>query len=247
MSRKYIGAGIPPKPKDLGFLPERLMKKLRQLSEQIMENINQFIEDAENNDSPIEESVEDMKKQIQVAKGIIATAIADEQKLIRAYREAIDAANRCEHRINTLLQNNNEQHANEIRLQGKKYQELAHDLEKRIRAQEMLIEELKVDLSEIYEQFRSTSSRVDALFHQQKQAKTRAEFQKILAEFDLIDVNTTSQHAEHDSENAENEITEMEEHERKNDEPNETTQKGFNIDEALADLKKDILGSSQND
>ncbi len=223
------------------------MKKLRQLSEQIMENINQFITDAENNDFSLENPVENMKKQIQAVKGIVATAIADEQKLKRAYREAIDAANRCGNRVDILLQNNDDQQAYEIRVQGKKYQELAHDLEQRIHAQETYIEELKVDLTEIYEQFRITSSRVDSLFHQQKQAETRAEFHRILAEFELIDANTTLQQAQQKLEQSEVEVKRREDIKRKEEIPVETNDEDFNIDEALADLKKDILGSSQND
>ncbi len=216
------------------------MKKLRQLSEQIMENINQFIENTEDNDMHLDNAVEAMRKQIQNAKTIVATAIADAQKLKRAYREAIDAANRCEHRINTLLENNSEQHANEIRQQGKKYQELAHDLGQRIHAQETFIAELKTDLLEIYETFRSTSSRAESLSHQQKQTQTRAEFYKILAEFDLIDANTTLQQAQRKLEQSEAEVKKREDSKRKSGED-------FNIDEALADLKKDILNSSQND
>ena len=216
------------------------MKKLRQLSEQIMENINQFIEDAERNNSSIDVTVEVMKKQIQNAKGIVATAIADEQKLKRAYREALDAYNRCEHRINTLLQNNNEQQANEIREQAKKYQELTHDLQQRIHAQQAIIEELKVDLSEIYEIFRSTSYRTESLSHKQKQIETRTEFQKILAEFDQLHVDTTLKQTQQKLEQSETEVKNLEDNKRKNDQD-------FNIDDALADLKKDILGSSQND
>lgn len=223
------------------------MKKLRQLSEQIIENINRFIEDAENNNSSIDRTVDVMKQQIQAAKGIIATAIADEQKLKRAYREAIDAANRCEHRINTLVQNNNEQHADEMRLQNRKYQQLAHDLEQRIHAQKSFIADLKTDLSEIYEQFRSTSRRAESLFHQQKQAKTRAEFHKLLAEFELIDANTTLAEVEQQLKQVETEANLWKEKRQQKDEPIDTTENNFNIDEALADLKREILGSSQND
>ncbi len=223
------------------------MKKLRQLSEQIMGNINQFIEDAETNNSSIDTTVEVMKKQIQNAKKIVATAIADEQKLKRAYREAIDAANRCEHRMNTLLQNNNEQQASEVRQQGKKYQELAHDLEQRIHAQESFITDLKTDLSEIYEQFRGTSSRAESLAHQQKQTKIRAEFHKLLAEFELIDANATLTEAEQQLQQAEAKARMWEDKRQQKDIPKGTIETDFNIDEALADLKREILGSSQND
>ena len=223
------------------------MKKLRQLSEQIMENISQFIEDAENNNSSVDETVEVMKMQIQNAKKIVATAIADEQKLKRAYREAIDSANRCEDRMNTLLQNNNEQQASEVRQQGKKYQELAHDLDRRIHVQASLITDLKADLSEIYEQFRSTSSRAESIVHQQKQTRTRAEFHKLLAEFELIDANATLTEAEQQLQQTEAKARMWEDKRRQKDVPRGTTENDFNIDEALADLKREILGSSQND
>ena len=223
------------------------MKKLRQLSEQIMGNISQFIEDAENNNSAIDKTVEVMKKQIQNAKKIVATAIADEQKLKRAYREAIDAANRCEHRMNTLLQNNNEQQASEVRQQGKKYQELAHDLEQRIHVQESFITDLKAELSEIYEQFRSTSSRAESLTLQQKQTKIRAEFHKLLSEFELIDANATLTEAEQQLKQTEAKARMWEDKRQQKDIPIGTTETDFNIDEALADLKREILGSSQND
>lgn len=223
------------------------MKKLRQLSEQIMDNINRFIEDGENNNSSIDKTVEVMKQQIQAAKAIIATAIADEQKLKRAYREAIDATKRCEHRINTLVRNDNDQHANEIRQQNKRYHQLALDLEQRIHAQEAFIADLKTDLSEIYEQFRSTSIRAESLFHQQKQAKTSAEFHKLLAEFELMDANTTLAAAEQQLKQSETEANLWKEKRQQQDNPIDTTDNNFNIDEALANLKREILGSSQND
>lgn len=227
------------------------MKKLRQLSEQIVENINQFIENAEDNDSHLNKAVEDMKKQIQAAKEIIAVAIADEQKLKRAYREAIDAYKRCEHRSNTLSQNNNEQHANEIRQQAKKYQELAHDLEQRIRAQETVVAQLKADLFEVYQRFNDTSNQIGTLIQDQEQARTQAEFYKVLAEFEDIelgiDIDHAVQKAEKIAKKAETEAKMWEQRYQQNIQPIEATQEDFNIDEALANLKRDILGSSQND
>ena len=216
------------------------MKKLRQLSDQIMDHINQFIENAEDNETHLYNTVEEMRKQIQAAKEIVASAIVDEQQLKRAYREAIDAYNRCENRINTLLQNNNEQHVDEIRQQAKKYQHLAHDLEQRIHAQETFIQELKTDLSEIYQIFRSISYQTESLSHKQKQTQIRTEFQKILTEFDLIDVDTALKRDQEKLEMSEVDVKNLEDNKRKSDQD-------FNIDDALADLKREILGSSQND
>lgn len=227
------------------------MKKLKQISEQIKENITQFIEDAEMSEPVLEKTIEDMKQQIQKAKKLVATAIADEQKLKRAYREAIDAANRCENRVDILLQNNDDQEANELQQQSKKYLQLAHDLEQRILAQETVVAQLKTDLLEVYHRCNNTSNQVETLIQDQKHAKTRAEFYKVLAELEGIeldiDINQVVQKAEKIAKKAESEAKMWEQRNQRNILPTETTQEDFNVDEALAVLKKDILGSSQND
>ncbi len=227
------------------------MKKLKQISEQIKENITQFIEDVEMSESVLEKSIEDMKQQIQKAKKLVATAIADEQKLKRAYREAIDAANRCENRVNILLQNNDDQEANELQQQSKKYLQLAHDLEQRILAQETVVAQLKTDLLEVYHRFNNTSNEVGTLIQDQEHAKTRAEFYKVLAELEGIeldiDINQVIQKAKKMVKKAESEAKMWEQRNQRNILPTETTQEDFNVDEALANLKKDILGSRQND
>lgn len=227
------------------------MKRLKQITEQIKENITQFIEDAEMSEPVLEKTIEDMKQQIQKAKKLVATAIADEQKLKRAYREAIDAANRCENRVDILLQNNDDQEANELQQQSKKYLQLAHDFEQRILAQETVVAQLKTDLLEVYHRCNNTSNQVETLIQDQKHAKTRAEFYKVLAELEGIeldiDVNQVVQKAEKIAKKAESEAKMWEQRNQRNILPTETTQEDFNVDEALAVLKKDILGNSQND
>ncbi len=223
------------------------MKRLKQISEQIKENINQFIEDAEKSESVLEKTITDMKQQIQKAKKLVATAIADEQKLKRAYREAIDAANRCGNRVDILLQNNDDQEANELQQQRKKYLQLAHDLEHRILAQETVVVQLKTELLEVYNRFNNISNQVEALIQDQEHAKTRTELYKVLAEFEEIDIDQVVQNAEKMAKKAETEAKMWEQRYQRNMLPTETTHEDFNIDEALAVLKKDILGSSQND
>ena len=227
------------------------MKRLKQISDKIKENINQFIEDAEMSESVLEKTITDMKQQIQKAKKLVATAIADEQKLKRAYREAIDAANRCENRVDILIQNNDDQEANELRQQSKKYLQLAHDLEHRILAQETAVVQLKTDLLEVYHRFNNTSNEVGALLQDQEQARTREEFYKVLAEVEDmglgIDIDHVVQKTEEIAKKAETEAKMLEQRNQRNMLPTETTQEDFNVDVALAVLKKDILGSSQND
>jgi phage shock protein A len=67
------------------------MKRLKEISEQIKESINQFIEEAENNESLLESTFVDMKKRLAKAKELVATAIAELQRLKQAYQESVDA------------------------------------------------------------------------------------------------------------------------------------------------------------
>lgn len=223
------------------------MKTLRQISEQIKENINEFIEEAEKNEPVHEKTLEDMKKQVQKAKDLVATAIADEQKLKRAYRDAVNAADRCENRVSMLLQNNEEQHANEIRQQSRKYLELAHDLEQRILAQETVVEQLRAALQEIYHRFNDVSVQMQAIAQEQKQIETGVEFNKVFAEFEMINANAVAKNAEQRAKLAETQAKLWEQRNEQEAIPTQAKKEDFNIDEELANLKKAFLGNRQND
>ncbi|MYB64966.1 hypothetical protein F4X73_09780 [Candidatus Poribacteria bacterium] len=65
------------------------MKKLKQLSEKIKENIDLLIESETKKKSTLELTVLDMKNRVVIAKGLIATAIAEIEKIKYAYRDAV--------------------------------------------------------------------------------------------------------------------------------------------------------------
>ena len=69
------------------------MKRLKEISEQIRENINQFLEAVDGAESLLDKAIVDMKEHLDEAKDLVATAIAEEQGLKRAYQEAVDTAN----------------------------------------------------------------------------------------------------------------------------------------------------------
>ncbi len=223
------------------------MKRLKQISAQIKENIDQFVEAAENNKSPLEKTIVDMKRRIAEAKELVAAAIAEEQRLKQAYREAVDEAKMWRKKVDAALHNNNKERANEIQQREQQYLQQANDLKQQIHAQEAVVADLKTALYEFYQQFRDAAKRAETLSQRRKQAETRAEFYKLLAEFDLPDDNIVFQQAEQELKKTEAKAEMWEERSRRATDQMEIPEKDSDLDETLAALKSDILGSSQND
>ena len=223
------------------------MKKLKQISEQIKENIDQFIEAAENNKTPLEKTINDMKKRIVEAKELVATAIAELQRLKRTHQEAVNTAGIWGKKADAALHNSNKKRATEARQCEQQYLQRANDLEQQIHAQEAVVVDLKTALIEFHQQFRNTAERAETLSQRQKQAETLAEFYKLLAEFDLPDENIVFQQAEQELKETEAKAKMWEKRNRRTQVKTETPAEESELDAALAALKEDILGSSQND
>ena len=68
------------------------MKRIKEISEQVRENISQFLEAVDGAESSLDKAIVDMKERLAEAKELVATAIAEEQRLNRAYQEAIATA-----------------------------------------------------------------------------------------------------------------------------------------------------------
>ena len=223
------------------------MKKLKQISEQIKENIDQFIEAAENNKSPLEEIIVDMKRRIAEAKELVATAIAEEQRLKKAYQETVDTVEMWGKKADAASQDGDTEKLTAAQQRKQQHLQRANDLERQIHAQEAVVTDLKTALYEFYQQFRDAAKRAEMLSQRQKQAETRAEFYKLLAEFDISDDKIVFQQAEQALKETEAKAKMWKERNRRATVQTETNQKDSNLDEALAALKNDILGSSQND
>ncbi len=223
------------------------MKRLRAISEQITEKINQFIEDLEKNGSTLDNTIYDMKKRINAAKAHVATAIAGVQTLKHTYQMVVDKVRMWDEIAKTSIENGDHERASEANQHKEQLIRRAQDIEQRIQTQENIVTELKTELLEFYLRLKNSSEHVESLSHRKKQAETRAAFYKVLAEFDLSDDNNTFQQAEEELKAAEEEAKRWEERSRKTTVKRETPKKENKLDEALAALKNDILGDSQND
>ena len=220
------------------------MKRLKEISEQIQENINQFLEAADGAESLLDKAIIDLKERMDAAKELVATAIADEQRLKRAYQEAIEAANVWGEKVDDALQNRDIAQAGEARQRRQQYLDIADGYKRQIVAQKAVIASLKTALHEFYQQFQNAAVHAETLSHRQKRAETRAELYKLIAVTKNV-ISTTFEQAERKLKIAE-EKAEVWENQNRGDTPEvKKNKEGSDLDEALAELKSDILGSRE--
>ena len=225
------------------------MKRLKEISEQIREGITEFIEAVDGSTSLVDKVILDMKARLAEAKDLVATAIAETQRLKRAYQEAIDAAETWKKRADYALQKGDQIRANEAQQHQQRHLRLADDYKRQIDDQEAVVARLKTTLHEFYHEFRDAVKRSETLCQRQKQAETRAEFYKKVYQlmFNELDTNVSKvfEQAERKLKATEAEAEIWEDKSRPATADTETDGDNFNLDQALADLKDDVLGSRQ--
>lgn len=227
------------------------MKRLKQLGEQIggqiREGIDEFFDTIEETESPIQKSINKMKKRIPDAIEIVAAAIAKEQMLKYAYQEAIDAVQICENKINSATTDRDADLEETARLHKEMYLQRATELEQQILEQETVVSTLKAALFKFYHLCQKAEKRAETLSYRQQQAEIQANFFQLLSEFNLTDDNIALQQAEKELKKTEARVKMLERRNHQYTSNVKETKNDASVDEALAELKRDILGSSQND
>ena len=222
-----------------------MMKGIKEISEQIRESITQFLEAVEGTESFLNAAVLDMKKRLAEAKDLVATAIAEEERLKRAYQEAVDAAKVWGNKADTAEQQGNQARASEARQRTQQYMTRADDYKHQIDAQEAVVTRLKSALHEFYQQFRDAAERAKELHQRQKQAETRTELYQLLSDEIANGVSEALKRAEQKLKATEAKAEILEGKRRQTTTEAETAGDSLNLDQALAELKDDVLGSGQ--
>ena len=221
------------------------MKKLKEISEQIRDIITQFVEEANSAESDLDKTVADMKKRIAVAKELVAEAIAEKERLKQSHQEAINAVEVWAKKADAALQDGDIAAAREARQRKQQQVQRADDYERQIQTQHAVIDSLKTALNDFYQQFQNTVQRTETLHHHQKQAETRLKLHKLIGEIEPHLSNTVKQ-VEEKIKKTEAAAELWEKQNPRTETESETRREAFNLDEALAKLKEDILGSKKN-
>ena len=99
-------------------------------------------------------------------------------------------------------------------------------------------------MNDFYQQFQNTVQRTETLHHHQKQAETRLKLHKLIAEIEPYLSNTFKQTKEK-IKKTEAAAELWEKQNRRTETQQQTKGDAFNLDEELAKLKEDILGSKK--
>lgn len=218
------------------------MKRLQEISEQIRENINQFLESVDGTESLLDKAVLDMKERLDAAKDLVATAIAEEQRLKRAYQEAVDMANLWSEKADAALQNRDITRAKEAQQRKRHHLNLVDGYKHQIAAQTAVVTSLKTALHEFYQQFQNASEHAETLSHRQKQVETRTELYKLIAAAENA-ISTALTQSEQKLKTAEETAKIWENRNRHDTADVKKNADSSNVDQTLAELKNDVLGS----
>ena len=221
------------------------MKKLKEISEQIRESIAEFVETADGAESVLDKTVADMKKRLAEAKDLVATAIAEEERLKQIHQAAVDAAEAWTKKADAALENQDITGAREARQHKEQQMQRANDYERQILAQQAVVTSLKTTLIDFYQQFQNTVQRSETLHHHQKQAETRLKLHKLLAKIEPYLSNALEQ-TERKLKKTEAEAELWEKQTRRPETQSETSTDSINLDQELAKLKEDILGKKND-
>lgn len=220
------------------------MKRIKEISEQVRENISQFLEAVDDAGASLDKTIVDMKARLAEAKDLVATAIAEEQRLKRAYQEAIATAKVWGEKADAALQNRDMARVKDARRRKQQQLDIADTYKRQIVAQEAVVASLKTALHEFYQQFQNTAVRAETLSHRQKQAETRAELHKLIAAAENT-ISTAFEQIEQKLKTAEEEAEIWGNRDHSDATEVEKNVNNSNIDQALAELKNDVLGSNE--
>lgn len=223
------------------------MKGFKEISEQIRDGITRFIETVDGTESALDKTIVNMKERLAEAKDLIATAIAEEQRLKRTYQAALDSAEIWGKKADAASQVEDLERADAARQRQQQHLSRAADYKRQMNAQEAVVDRLKTALHDFYHRFRDAVKRAETLCYRQKQTETRAKLYKLL--FDEIDndVSKAFEQAEQKLKATEVEADVWERKRHHTTPETETTGEKTDLDQALTDLKNDILGSRGND
>ena len=220
------------------------MKRLKEISEQIRKNINQFLEAVDGAESLLDKAIFDMKGRLDEAKDLVAIVIVEEERLKRAYQEAVDTANMWGEKANAALQNQDTARASEAQRRRQHHLNLADGYKRQIAAQTAVVKTLKTALHEFYQQFKTAARHAENLSHRQKQAGTRSELYELIATAEKA-ISTALAQSEQKLKTAEEKAEIWENRNRRDAADLKKRTDDSNLDRVLAELKSDVLGSSR--
>ena len=153
------------------------MKNLKEIAAQFREELHTFLDTETLLTKPgFQKTLDEMKAKIADGKELVAAAMAEEERLKRAYQEAVDAAKAWGEKADAAMKKGQTALAREALQHQRKSRSHLARLRQQLEAQKVVVVNLKATLQEYYRRFQDAVERAESLQTRQKQAATRVDF-----------------------------------------------------------------------
>lgn len=223
-----------------------LFERLRRV---LKSNLNELISKAENPEKMLNTLISDMNQQLIDSKKSVASAIADEKKLERHYKEQQQEAEEWEKRAILALKSGKDELAREALVRKQKAEEYASQYQEQLEQQKESVEKLKEALRSLQQKIEEAQRKKNLLIARAKRAEAQKKIQETISGFNDTSAFETFEQMSRRMDEIEAQNAAMEEIEASSgkggDDPLEREfakleSPGSDTDKALEDLKKRI-------
>ena len=212
-------------------------------------NVNHLVSKAEDPEKMLNQLVSEMNEQLAKTKQQVTSAIADEKRLEKQYRNEETEAQEWERKATLALQRENETLAKEALARRNEHQNLANEYKIQWEKQKQAVDELKESLRALERKIEEAGRKKNLLIARQKRAKAQQQIHETMAgikdgsafeSFDRMEEKVAETEARADAavEIAQTEDVKLE------DQFAELEKEG-SLDDDLASLKAKITSESQ--
>jgi len=147
------------------------MAILDRMTRLIRANINDLIDHAENPQKMLDQLIREMNDQIHMARGQVATMIAQEKELQADYTEATQLARQWDRKAELAVQQGKDDLAREALRRKRDNDEHAGVYQTQFASQQEMVTKLKMQLQQLESKYESARANRDVLIARQKRAE----------------------------------------------------------------------------
>lgn len=147
------------------------MAILDRMTRLIRANINDLIDHAENPQKMLDQLIREMNDQIHMARGQVATMIAQEKELQADYTEATQLARQWDRKAELAVQQGKDDLAREALRRKRDNEEHAGVYQTQFASQQEMVTKLKMQLQQLESKYESARANRDVLIARQKRAE----------------------------------------------------------------------------
>ena len=163
------------------------MAILDRLSRLVRANVNDMLDRAEDPELMLDQILRDMESNIQLARGQVASMIAQDKELQADLKEVQDLSQEWQTKASRAVEAGKDDLAREALRRKKDNDESATLYEQQLTAQTQTVEKLKSQLAALESKYQSTLSHRDALIARQRRAKATQRVADTVSTFSPMD------------------------------------------------------------